>query len=193
MGIMRNVAPPTILLVFVLAGTGCSGVPPTTFVHPEYNFSYVERVAVVPFENLSNDQGAGARTSRYFVSELLKTEAFEVVEPGEVSRALEKFGVVRTGDLTKQQILELGKELGVQALFLGSVGESTTIRTGTTSSNVVTLDVRLVETDSGVTVWSTTNTEGGRGFWSTLFGTGERSRSEVTRRCVQRTIEALVD
>ena len=184
-----------LLILAVLASllTGCAGMKPTIFLHPEYNFGYIERVAVIPFENLSKEQGAASRATRLFVSELLATESFEVVEPGEVTRALEKFGTVRAAQLTQDQLVEIGKQLGVQALFLGSVNESSSMRSGSATTQVVTMVVRLAETDQGVTVWSATHTEGGRGFWATLFGTGQKSQSEVTRDCVKKTLETLIN
>jgi len=183
----------TFLLMILFALVGCGGIGATTFINPEYNFGFVERVAVVPFENLSQDRGAGERTTRYFVSELLATEAFVVVEPGEVSRALEAIGLVRTAELTQEQSMTLGEALGIQGLFLGSVGESSAVRSGGSSKNVVTVDVRLVETETGITVWSSTVTESSGSFWSSLFGTGGASMSEVTRRCVDKIIDQLVD
>jgi TolB-like protein len=184
-----------LLILAVLASllTGCAGMKPTIFLHPEYNFGYIEKVAVIPFENLSKEQGAASRATRLFVSELLATESFEVVEPGEVSRALEKFATIRAAQLTQAQLVEIGKQLGVQALFLGSVNESSSMRSGSASTSVVTMVVRLVETDQGVTVWSATHTEGGRGFWASLFGTGQKSESEVTRNCVKKTLKTLIN
>ncbi len=177
------------LAVLVLAGCGTA---PTTFLHPEYNFGYVERVAVIPLENLTSDQGAGARASRFLVTELLATEAFDVVEPGEVARALEGLSLVRTAELTREQALQLGKTLGVQGLFLGSVAESTTARSGGNQVNYVTVTARMVETDTGQTIWSATQTSDSRGFWSSLFGTAERSKAEVTRACVRECLRTLV-
>ncbi|GJM43846.1 MAG: hypothetical protein DHS20C21_06880 [Gemmatimonadota bacterium] len=171
---------------------GCAGIGPTTFLHETFDFGFVETVAVIPFENLSSDQGAGYRATRFFVTELLAAEAFDVVEPGEVARALEKQGLVRVAELTEAQAVAIGKEVGAQALVLGTIGESATIRSGTSSVNVVTLVVRMVETEQGVTVWSTSHTEGGRGFWATLLGLGNRSQGEVTRRCVEKTVRTLI-
>lgn len=179
--------------LLALLAAGCGGMGPTIFLHPEYNFDYVEKVAVVPFENLSTDQGAGARATRFFVSELLSTETFEVIEPGEVERALSKHGVVRTAELTREQIVAIGKELGVQGLFFGSIGESADVRQGGDLVSFVSIVARLVETDTGATIWSATHTAGGRGFWSTLFGTSAKSRSEVTRECVRECIDTLLD
>ena len=116
------------LFVLTLCGlmlsSGCGGPGTTRFVHPEFDFGFIERVAVVPFENLSANQGAGARATRYFISSLLAAESFDVVEPGEVARALEKHALVRTAQLTEDQILTMGRDLGVQGLFLGTLSES---------------------------------------------------------------------
>ncbi len=182
----------TIWLAVADLLAGCSGMGATTFLHRDFNFGFIERVAVVPFENLTRDQGAGFRTTRYFVSELLAAEAFDVVEPGEVARALEKHGEVRTAQLTQAQVIEIGKDLNVQGIILGSISESTTTRSGSGNFSVVTLVVRMLETEKGTTVWSTTHTEGGRGFWSALFGTGGKSLSEVTRQCIERSVKTLI-
>lgn len=175
------------LLMFL---SGC-GSGSSVFVHPDYNFSYLERVAVVPFENLSSDQGAAARATRLFISDLLAAKAFDIVEPGEVSQALQKYGTVRTAELTGDQIRELGKTLSVQALIFGSLGESAGSRSPS-DAGVVTLVVRTVETEKGVTIWSGTSTAGGRGFWASLFGTSGPSESEVLRRCVEKSVHSML-
>lgn len=176
----------------LLALAGC-GLGATTFVHPDYNFAYVERVAVVPFEDLTEDRGAAARMSRYFVTALLDEQIFDIVEPGEVTAGMVGLGAMRVAELTPAQISELGRKFKAQALFLGSVTESSTIRNGSTSENVVTIDVRLVETETGSVIWSTTVTETGRGFWSRLFGTNGESMGEVSRKAARRAIGQLVD
>ena len=172
---------------------GCGGMGPTTFIHPDFNFGFVERVAVVPFENLSSDPAAGAKATRYFTTSLLATESFAVVEPGEVSRAMEQFGLVSAAQLTEEQVLSLGRELGAQAVFLGSLSESSALRSGSTTVNVVTVVVRLLETETGTTIWSATNTEDSASFWSSLFGTGQRSPSEVMRSCLDGCLDTLMD
>ncbi len=182
-----------VLLAVILMAAGCSTVRPTVFIHEEYNFAFVERVAIVPFENLSDDQGAGARLTHLFMTELLAAKVFDVVEPGEVVQALGKYPLPRKDLITMEQAKEIGKTLRVQALIIGSVNESKNNRAGGGPATVVTLQVRMVEIESGQTVWSATHTEGSRTFLSSLFGTEERSYSEVARRCVRRTIDTLID
>lgn len=173
--------------------TGCSGMGSTVFVHRDYNFSFVEKVAVIPFENLSNDQGASARVTHLFITELLAADAFDVVEPGEVLLALSKMSLTRSDMISEDQAKQLGKALGVQGVILGAVNESSGLRSAGNGETVVTLDVRMVETESAQTVWSATHTEGSKGFFSSLFGTSEKSQSEVARKCVRKVIKTLVD
>lgn len=181
-----------LLVLLAVAITGCSGMGPTVFIHRDYNFTFVERVAVIPFENLSNDQGAGPRITHLFITELLSADAFDIVEPGEVLAAMEKLTLTRTDVLSEDQAKSLGKTLGVQALILGTVNESSGSMSGTGKGAVVTLDVRMIETENAQTVWSATHTEGSKGFFASLFGTGDRSQSEVSRKCVQQVIKTLV-
>ena len=189
---MKTTFSKILIIGCTLLIAGCAGMKPTVFLHPQYNLGYVERVAVIPFENLTADQGAGARITRLFITELLSTETFEVVEPGEVSQVMQNYGVVRTADLSQEQIKELGRDLGVQALFLGSVNESSQLRSGSSTVSVVTLVISLLDTESGVNVWSATHTQNGRSLWATLLGTGEKSHGAVSRECVSRTLGTLI-
>lgn len=172
---------------------GCAGSNVTSFVHDEYNFDFVERVAIIPLDNLSDDRGAGARATQVLLSEILSARAFDVVEPGEVSRVLAKFNTVRASELTTEQIVSIGRELKAQGLFMGSVNESSSYRSGGANVTKVSLTCRLVETEQGLTVWSASATTGGRGFWASLFGTGDQSTSEVTRSCVKKLLGSLFD
>jgi curli biogenesis system outer membrane secretion channel CsgG len=177
----------------LLLTAGCGGMGTTRFIHPEFDFGFLESVAVVPFENASENQGAGNQATRYFNNALLATEAFEIVEPGEVARVLENEGLVRTAQLSDQQIVAIGQQLGVQGLFLGSVTESSSIRSGATTVSVVTVVIRLVETETGATVWSATGSDDSATFWSSLFGTGQRARADVMRRAIDKCLGSLMD
>ena len=108
-------------------------------------------------------------------------------------RALEKFGFVATAHLTREQAITLGRELGAQGVFLGSLAESVKIRSGSNNVSVVTVVTSMVETETGTTVWSSTNTEDSSSFWSSLFGTGQKSSSEVMRSAIDGCLDTLLD
>ena len=66
----------TLLTVACLAAMGCaSGLAPTRFTNPDFDFGFVERAAVLPLDNLSNDQQAGVRATRLLNTELLASGA----------------------------------------------------------------------------------------------------------------------
>lgn len=181
-----------LLLAFAGTLSSCAGGKSGLFLHPKFNFNSIEAVAVVPFENLSGDQGASMRFTRIFIAELLAKKVFDVVEPGEVSKVLEKYTLVRAADLRKDQFQEMGKALHVQAVFLGSVSESAAVRNGGSSSTEVALTARLVETENGTTIWSATYTDGGRNLFQALLGLDPPTKSAATISCVKGIIGTLI-
>lgn len=176
----------------LLGLAGCSGAPePSTFTNPRFDFGFVERVAVLPFENLSADRQAGPRATRLMITELLASGAVDVVEPGEVQAALGSFGT-RVTQPSTEQVVALGKSLGVQALILGTVTQSDLVRSGSVAIPVVSLDVHMVETETGATVWATTATTQGGGFGARVLGTVGEPISETTRRAVRQALATLI-
>jgi len=183
----RSLWPLAAVLVMACAG----GIQPTRFTHPQVDFSFVERVAIVPFENLSNDQQAGVRTTRLLITELLASGAVDVVEPGEVEAAMARLQG-RTERPSKEQIVSLGQSLGVQAIIAGTVAQSEVVRSGGTGIPVVTLDAQMVEAESGAIIWAATHTEKGSGFSARVLGTGGEPISQTTRRCVRKLLNTLL-
>lgn len=190
---LRHGATTGLLLAVLTVQVGCgSGLKATRFTNPRFDFNFVQRVAVLPFENLSADQQAGFRATRLMITELLASGAVDVVEPGEVQAALGKL-VGRVARPDTEQMLALGTELGVQAVVAGTVAQSEVLRSGRVGVPVVTLDVQMVETETGAIVWSATHTEKGSSFASRLLGTGGKPISDTTRRCVRSVLSTLIE
>ena len=186
---------PTVLcwLCLVAFGLGCaSNIPSTEFTNPNIDFSFIQRVAVLPFENLSNDQQAGFRATRLAITELLASGAVDVVEPGEVEGALAQLPGRPTRP-TIEQLISLGRDLGVQGIILGTVAQSEVLRAGAVGRPAVTLDAQMVETETGAVIWAATHTERGGGFGARVLGTGGEALSETTRRAVQGLLATLLD
>ena len=170
-----------------------SSLPPTRFANPSFDFSYLQRVAVIPFDNLSSDAQAGDRATRLFITELLASGAVDVVEPGEVGAALRKLGGGRITAPSAEQVGALGEALGIQAVVIGSVAQSEVMRFGTAQRPVVTLDAQMIETDTGAIVWAATHTEKGSTIGARVLGTGGEPLAETTRRCVQELLATLIE
>lgn len=170
-----------------------SGVPTTQFANPSFDFSYLQRVAVIPFANLSSDSQAGERATRLIITELLASGAVDVVEPGEVQAALRNLGSSRMTAPSAEEASGLGEALGVQGLVIGTVAQSEVIRIGSALRPVVTLDAQMLETDTGAIVWAATHTEKGSTLGARLLGTGGEPLAETTRRCIQEVLATLLD
>ncbi len=185
-----------LVLAAALGLAGCGGtMKATKFTNPKFNFAFVQRVAVLPFDNLSNDRQAGDRATRLTITELLATGAADVVEPGEVQAALIQIvgaNVVRGVSPSTEQVIALGKALNVQAVLLGSVSQSENLHSGAVPIPVVTIDMHLVETETGATVWATTQSAKGGSFSARVLGTGGEAIAETTRKCVQDALATLV-
>ena len=186
-----------LLLIAPLAVTGCgSSMKATEFANPGFDFAFVERVAVLPFENLSNDRQAGLRATRLTITELLASGALDVVEPGEVQAALIQTGTFQAGRTpvpSTEQIISLGQALDVQAFVMGSVTQSENLRSGNVPVPVVTLDMRMVEAETGATVWAATHSERGSTVSARVLGTGGQPIAETTRECVRQLLATLIE
>lgn len=180
------------LIIFAMLAGGCAASRTSKFVHPEFDFSQVERVAVVPFENLSTEQGTANYVTRVVMTELLATGAFDIVEPGEVNRVLESIGQSRPAELSLDKLKALGEQLSVQCVIFGSVGESSTLRSSSISTHVISLDMRMTECATGTTVWSANTNTVGPGAIARLFGAGETTRGEAIHNAARRAVKALV-
>jgi len=169
---------------------GCASAP-TRYLHPNADLAALKKVAVLPFENVSGQQGASDKVHKIFLVELLSLEAFEVVEPGMVSKALKGETASSPDALTPDDLKRIGAALGADALFMGQVVDYADAR-GQNAAPEVTLQFRLVETASGATVWSTSQTRSGVKTTTRLFGASSDSITETTRKIIRTQLGTLL-
>ncbi len=171
---------------------GCARpVPIASYKRPEMDLSLVRRLAVLPFDNLTREQFANEKVRRTFISELLATEAFEVVDPGEVARALADMGLQPGMALKVEEIKRLGKALNVQAVVMGSVTEYGEMRSGAVTAPIISFEARMVDTDRGGIVWSVSISEGGIGFGARLLGSTSDTISDLTAKATRKALDTL--
>jgi hypothetical protein len=171
-----------LVLVAVLAlATACAVQKKPFFIDQRANFEAVRRVAVLPFENFAQDPHAAEKVRQILAIELLRAEAFEVVEPNEIGPALAAARVESIASITPEQIKAAGEKLGAQALLFGTVQEMTVDRTAGVASPVVVLQFRLVDVASGQTIWSTVVSREGVSLGARLFGLGSQSTNSAVQ------------
>lgn len=175
-----------------LLSAGCAGNI-TTFIHPQADFSLVRRVAVLPIENLTREPTASAKVRQLLIIELLSSGSVEVVDVGEVARAIRMTGVSPPSSPANEDVKKLGEELEVQALIAGSVQEFSQGRSGGAPSTSVSISLRMIETDTGTVIWSSSVSKSGVGAMARLFGVGGDSATERAHELIQKALKTLID
>ncbi|UCH83909.1 MAG: hypothetical protein JSW50_15960 [Candidatus Latescibacterota bacterium] len=171
--ITNNLLIMTAAIVAAALISGC-GASTRVFTHPEADMSYYETVGVVPFQNLSSDRFAGEKFSTEFTTALLASNKFGVVEQGIFVNALVQIiGARTTSDgLTADQLKRISEATGVQGVFEGVVTQYDMAAGGGDYFPVISVEARLVDTETGTIVWKATISERG-GPKTPIIGVGE--------------------
>ena len=173
----------------LLASCGSSA---NSYIKPRVDFSFLQRAAVLPFENLSRDDLADERMRSVFLTEVLDAEILEIADPRETMAAVLAMGLVPGRALTPDEAVALGKKLSVDALFFGVVEEYAYTTSGRDRSPEITLVLGMTETQTGSNVWRVQLHETGGSFWQRLFGGGPGEFYEVSRDTVRKGLETLL-
>ncbi len=157
-------SPAGLLLTFLIL-LSCAGGP-RIYLNPEADMSFYQKVGVVPFVNLSVDRFAGEKMTSAFVTELLITEKFDVIERGEfdyiVQQVRSSTGGSPSAELTAEQLKAIGDQAGVNGIIEGVVKDYEMIRLGQGSYPLISFSVKLVDAPTGRVVWeSNYSTKGG--------------------------------
>jgi hypothetical protein len=175
-------------MLFLVAVACASG---RRYQDHQMDFAAVRTVAVMPFQNLSQQSSAAERVRDVFSNMLLATGAVYVLPSGEVQRGLARSGTQLPTSLAKEEVVTLGKSLAAEAVITGVVKEYGEARSGNTSANVISVSVQMVETQSGKVVWAASSTKGGVGFWDRMLGGGGDPMNKVTEDAVRDLLNQL--
>ena len=181
-----------VLLFLSISGLAGGAAAPPRYIHPNADLGAIQKVAVLPFENVSGAQGASDKVHKIFLVELLSLEAFDVIEPGRVAKVLKGETIASPDQLAPEDLKRIGAALGADGLFMGQVIDYSDAR-GTGGAPSVTIQLRLVETASGATVWSTSKTQSGVKASTRLFGVSSDSITEATRNVIRDELATLLN
>ena len=182
-----------ITVVLIMAVAGCRSPQPIYHIRPDIDFSFYKRVAVMPLNNLSNEQSAGEIVRQVIMSELLASGLADVVVAGEVDAAIDKLGIASPATLSRDQIKHISDAMNVQALIIGSVDQFGSTGMGQVSSPEVTLTLMMADAGTGDIIWSITTTQGGANFMSRHFGARSKTLSETVLLAVREAIQTLAE
>ena len=174
------------LLVFI----SCAH-PPRIYIRPEVDFSNFKRIAVLPFDNLSEVEGAAERMTEIFMIELMHKDKFSVAEPGLVKKAVMERRIRTTRDIDLDAARSLGENLDLDLILVGSVLDFEMQKFGNKEVPVITVVSRLVQANTGTTVWAAYQSRRGDDK-ETFFGWGRvNSLSELAGIVAAQMISSL--
>jgi len=177
------------MIVFLL---GCAPGSSLTYYHdPQMDFAAIRSVAVMPFENLTRQPQAAERVRDVFANSLLATGAVYVIPSGEVSRGIARAGILNPAVPSMEEISKFVGIIRVDAVITGTVTEYGEVRSGSTSANVISMNLQMIEVQALRIVWTASATKGGISIWDRLFGAGGKPMNDVTMQAVTDVLDKL--
>jgi hypothetical protein len=161
------------------------------FFNELVDFASIETVAVLPFQNLSDDSDSAERVRDVLMGMLLATEAVYVLPPGEVQRAISRVGIVDPAAPSIEEIKSLTGILQVDVVITGVVREYQLVRSGSSTANIISLSLQMIETETGTIIWSASSTKGGITLADRMLGGGGEPMNDVTLESIDDLLNKL--
>ncbi|HSF44028.1 MAG TPA: CsgG/HfaB family protein [Thermoanaerobaculia bacterium] len=124
------------------------------------------RVAVLEFKNKADNQwwykGGAEAAQDVFVTELVKSGKFRVVEREQLEALMQEKNLTLSGDVDPKTAMKLGKLLGLNYLLAGAVTEYGNTKVGGGGGGVfagknkfvAAMNARLIDCNTGEIVWA---------------------------------------
>jgi len=180
-------------LLVLLVSPGCSvkGGAKVNYLDPNMDFASIRNVAVMPFKNLTRETYASDRVRDVFMTMLQATGAVYVIPPGEVQRGITNTGMVNPMAPAPEEVIKFAKIVDANVVITGTVREYGDVRSGTTTANLVSVSLQMMEAETGKVVWSASSTQGGVKTTDRLFGGGGDPMDPVTQKAINDLLDKL--
>lgn len=170
---------------------GCAA-PLSTRHAPGTVFSAHPKIAVLPFDNYTDQDLVSAKVTDYFQTAMADRPKFTVIENGTTFEALRRLRIRSATVLRQGQIDSLAQALHADYFLAGAVLEYREIGDKFLEKiPQVSFNARLIDAKTGVTVWTGVSNDSGDRK-ELLFGLGAvRSADELARRMVESMIRDM--
>jgi hypothetical protein len=182
----------SVLILLAATASAASAQVTDVYRDPNMDFGSIKTIAVLPFTNLARDPVVSERVRDVFINRLLSTEAVYVLPVGEVARGITKAEILNPTAPSPEEIVKLGALVKADAVITGVVREYGEVRSGTTTANIISMSMQLIEAGTGKVVWSGSTTRGGISFWNRLFGGGGQPVNQVTEEAIDALFDKLL-
>ncbi|MDD4869414.1 MAG: CsgG/HfaB family protein [Kiritimatiellae bacterium] len=110
-----------------------------------------KKVAMMPFK--APTELIGSSISDLFVTEMLRTERYDMVERSQIAKVLGETELAMSG-LSSSKAVEAAKMVGAEAVIIGTVDEYSMMASGGKTYATVGISARLIDCNSGQVVWT---------------------------------------
>jgi curli biogenesis system outer membrane secretion channel CsgG len=111
----------------------------------------LSKVAIMPFK--APTELIGSSVSDMFVTEILRSGRYELVERNQMGNVLNESEMALSG-LSESKAVEVGNMMGADGVIIGTVSEYETVAHRGRAIPVVGVSARLIDCKTGKIVWS---------------------------------------
>jgi TolB-like protein len=172
----------TFLIITLFAFTSCSGKGTTTqtFLREGVDLSFITKVAILPFANNTQDDFAAGRVRDITATQIMAKGIFDVVDKGVVDSALREMGIEATTPLDAPLIKRLAQRLNVQCFITGTINSIGENRQGSFTYPEMSFTLQLLDGESALILWRTSDTLNGYSLSDRLFGLDPMDAFQIT-------------
>jgi hypothetical protein len=186
--------PLLILLTFLLlssSGCGSKSSSSQTYLREGVDLSYITRVAILPFFNNTQDEYAAQRVRDITATQIMAMGLFDVVDKGVVDSSLREMGIDPTTPLDVPLIKRLAQRLNVQSFIIGTVNNIGENRQGSFSYPEMSFTLQLLDGDSALILWRTSDTLSGYSLSDRLFGLDPMDSFQITVKLLDSMLSTI--
>lgn len=151
-----------VAFALTLASCASTDQQARDYVDPSANFAEM-KVAVLPFENLTNYPNAGRIAAELLATELYQRGVFQLQEDTETRRSLAQLKIDPENLTSVAAAQQAAGLLEVDAVIVGSVSEFG-YQQGLREEPVVGLNARLIQAGTGDVLWASSHSVMGGGY-----------------------------
>lgn len=179
-----------LLLALILIG-GCGTSRNMVHIREDMDFSFIKRVAVLPFKNLSGVANGDEIIRQLVISELLVAGYTDVEVPGDATDYARSLGVKDIHSPSEEEIRKIGKACKVQAVVFGTVEQWANVQEGSGSRPEITLTIMMADATSGRIIWSVTRSQNSGNFLAEQLGLSSYTMTEAAMKAVRSAVRTL--
>lgn len=160
-----------VFIIVLLTLTGCAGKFPALQESSSMPVDAACRVTILPFIDKGSFTRGGAVFAKVFLTELIASGHFQVVEEGDVIELYQQFKIFPNQQPDSEQLKKISGRLGTTLFVGGEILKMEEHKQGVYLDPGLTVMLRLYSGQTGEEVWTTYHSRRGKDYQQVLhFG-----------------------